>query len=126
MEQSSSGFVLGQCWYFCNDPRKFPPPQTSKYLSPRPATRGRGILIVDLLISLGALRRRLGFVGCLFAGVFDTAPGVLDLAFRLFHGSVHFLFLVARPLPGLTFNPSGYVLNLAFNLIFNSSHLSSY
>jgi len=49
-----------------------PCPLTSNYLSARSARRGRSILIVDLLTSLGAL--------------------------------------------GLTFNPSGHVLNLAFNL----------
>jgi hypothetical protein len=91
---------------------------TSDYLSARSASGGRGILTVGLLILLGALRWGLGFVGCLFAGVFGIAPSVLNLAFRLLHGSVHFLFLVARPFPGLTFNPSRYVLNLAFNLIF--------
>jgi hypothetical protein len=95
-----------------------PYPLTSDYLSARSATRGRSILIVDLLTSLGALGPSFRFVDCLFAGVFDIAPGVLNLAFRLFHGSVHFLFLVPRPLPGLTFNPSGYVLNLASYLIF--------
>ena len=121
------GAVVGNAGFSVTIPENSPPcPQTSKYLSARPATRGRSILIVDLPTSLGALGRSLGFVGCLFAGVFDIAPGVLNLAFRLFHGSVHFLFLVARPLPGLTFNPSGYVLNLAFNLIFYSSHLSSH
>ena len=118
MEQSSSGFVLRQCRCLCNHPRNsLPCPLTSNYLSARSATRGRSILIVDLLTSLGFLRPSLGFVGRLFAGVFDVAPGVLNLAFRLFHGSVGFLVLVARPLPGLTFNPSSYVLNLAFNLI---------
>jgi hypothetical protein len=72
------------------------------------------------------LDRALALSAAFFAGVFDIAPGVLNLAFRLFHGSAHFLFLVTRPLPGLMFNPSGYVLNLAFHLIFISSHLSSY
>jgi len=86
MEQTSSGFVLGQCRYFCNDPRKSPNPVTltSDYLSARSATRGRSILIVDLLTSLGALGRSFRFVDCLFAGVFDIAPGVLNRAFRLF------------------------------------------
>jgi hypothetical protein len=100
-----------------------PCPLTADYLSACSARRGHGILIVDLLISLVALRWSLGLVGCLFAGVFGIAPSVLNLAFRLFHGSGRFLFLVARPLPGLTFNPSHYVLNLAFNLIFISLFL---
>jgi hypothetical protein len=36
IEQSSSGFVFGQCRYFCNPPRKsLPYPLTSDYLSAR-------------------------------------------------------------------------------------------
>jgi hypothetical protein len=119
IEQSSAVLYSGNAGISVTLPENSPPcPLTSDYLSARSASGGRGILIVDLLILLGALRSRLGFVGCLFAGVFGIAPSVLNLAFRLLHGSVHFLFLVARPFPGLTFNPSRYVLNLAFNLIF--------
>src|SRR5260370_34820444 len=93
-----------------------PYPLTSDYLSARSASGGRGILSVDLLILLGALRWRLGFAGCLFAGVFGIAPTVLNLSFRLLHGSVHFLFSVPRPFPGWNVNPSRDVLNHSFNL----------
>src|SRR4029077_7656006 len=78
-EHSSSGFVVGQSRYFCTDPRKFLTLLSADFQLPvsAPARRGRSILIVDPLTSLGALGRSLGFVGRLFAGVFDIAPGVL-------------------------------------------------